>query len=1019
MVKRWIILLISFFVVIVLPLYGVFYILKEEHPKAQNGIIDLRGWDFDREGTVPLDGEWEIYPNQLLTPMDFVGADGLLPKPERIHVPGKWNELMSQEAHGYATYRLHIRLGARTSDDYGIRVTNIRMASRAFLGGSELGASGRPGVTPKDTVSGNIPFAGVTGISGPEVELIVQVSNYSYSSGGIVNSIQFGNEDSIRKSQELAWMRDIGTLAGFLIPAVFFLFLFRLRRQERALLYLGMFCFCAAVFVLTHGEKMIGSLLPGLPYELVMRVQLISSALVYFYLMRYIDALVPGVMHKWAAKLAAVLTLLQLLMGTLLSPAEFSRLEPVMMFSAFAIIGYIVFIMGKWIVKWPEDVDFMLISAISVIMVIFLNLMSVFGILDIQFLALYEMIFFVAAQALMLARRFARSFHEVESLSKRLLTLDGLKDEFMANTSHELRTPLHGMINIAQSMLDGAAGELSPKQASNLSMIMSTGQRLTLLVNDILDFAKLKSGEVVLRRQTVELAGAARSVVELILYLIGRKNIQLIQQWPEELLYVEADEDRLRQIIYNLLAHAVKETAEGEVRIWAKPGKSVVTVSIADSSGPGAADQLSELLRNLVEAGGFDSRLDSSGWLGLVTAKQLIELSGGNLWIEASVHGAVLHFTLPAAQLEQIPAQARQVVHGTRSQNSETGSAWTAAREVSAGEQSDSGRDAILVVDDDPINRQVLINLLSTEGYSIVAVPGGQEALDELALQLQFSLVIADWMMPGMSGIELCRKLRERYTLSELPVLMLTARNLPEDIENAFRAGINDFLSKPVAASELRARVRTLIEMRRSVQAEIRTEMAFLQAQIKPHFLYNALNVIIATCPVNPDLATDLLIELSQYLRGSFDFQNRDQMVPLQKELELVHSYVVLEKARFEERVDVEFETDESIRNWLPPLSIQPIVENAIRHGIMQRAEGGKVKVAIREKAASIEVRVSDNGVGMTQEQVQRVLSGRGLGGVGLLNIHRRLMSLYGKGLEITSHPGHGTEVSFDIPKSI
>lgn len=175
----------------------------------------------------------------------------------------------------------------------------------------------------------------------------------------------------------------------------------------------------------------------------------------------------------------------------------------------------------------------------------------------------------------------------------------------------------------------------------------------------------------------------------------------------------------------------------------------------------------------------------------------------------------------------------------------------------------------ILIVDDDPVNRQVLFNLLSTERYRVIAADSGAAALKLREEHPSIDLVITDWMMPRMSGLELCRKLRENSSLSELPILMLTARGLPEDIRMGFQAGANDFLSKPVDAGELRARVRTLIEMRASVQEVIRTEMAFLQAQIKPHFLYNALNVIIATCAVNPDKATDLLIELSQYLRGA------------------------------------------------------------------------------------------------------------------------------------------------------
>lgn len=169
---------------------------------------------------------------------------------------------------------------------------------------------------------------------------------------------------------------------------------------------------------------------------------------------------------------------------------------------------------------------------------------------------------------------------------------------------------------------------------------------------------------------------------------------------------------------------------------------------------------------------------------------------------------------------------------------------------------------------------------------------------------------------------------------------------------------------------------------------------------------------------MNPDKATDLLIELSHYLRGSFDFQNREQLVPLTKELELVESYVHLEQARFEERLVVEYEVEPDVQLYLPPLSIQPLVENAIRHGVMERAAGGTVHLRIFKESEHVVVQVQDDGVGIPPERMAQVKSGKteGPGGVGLQNINRRLMSLYGQGLEIHSHVGKGTQIRFRIP---
>lgn len=300
----------------------------------------------------------------------------------------------------------------------------------------------------------------------------------------------------------------------------------------------------------------------------------------------------------------------------------------------------------------------------------------------------------------------------------------------------------------------------------------------------------------------------------------------------------------------------------------------------------------------------------------------------------------------------------------------------------------------------------------------MITAGSGPDAIIQMQNHPELDLIIMDWVMPEMPGLVLCKAIRERFVLSELPILVLTGSSRPEDIQAVFEAGANDYLSKPVELREFRARVKTLLDMRKSIRTSVQTEIAFLQAQIKPHFLYNALNAIISVCPDDPDKATDLLLDLSQYLRSSFDFQNRGQTVPIGKELELVRSYLALEKARFDERLNIEFDVPEGLRELVPPLSIQPLVENAINHGLMRKMAGGTVNLSVKLLAGQLVVAVSDNGVGITPERIEQVLSdAHSEGGIGLRNIQRRLLKIYGTGLMIVSTPGRGTTISYTIPR--
>ncbi|PYI51013.1 hybrid sensor histidine kinase/response regulator [Paenibacillus flagellatus] len=1027
--KQWLAIVAGVILVLILPAYTVAQMLvtHNRNPVASSGLLDLSGWSFSADGAVRLNGEWEFYRNRLLTPDDFDPArsSGEMPKPTgTVTLPGKWNDYIAEDGEpaptGFGTFRLTVRLPDDAEGVYGIRTTNIRTANRIFAAGQEAGASGVPGRSPDDARPGNIPYVGFVHVSGTEADIIVQVSNFVYSSGGVFSPILFGDVHSVTDSREFGLFADWMTLAGFLIPALYFLFLYRLRRRERSLLHLGLFCLSAIVYVATHGEKLLAGAWPGMPYETFLKTQLVSSAFVYYFLMRYVEAAIPGSVHRIALRLCDVATVAAVIVAVGLPTLVFSKLEPFLFVYSLLTVIYMAVAMVRGMRERSEDAVFMLIGVVSILLVILLNLVSLGGMTDAQMLVPFEMLLFVITQALLLAGRFARTFEEVEQLSRKLLTLDGLKDEFMANTSHELRTPLHGIVNIAQSLLEGASGKLNGKQANDLSMIVSTGKRLSALINDILDFGKLKNGEIVLKRQPVDLRAVVGSVMDVTLHLAGSKPIRFVQRWPDRLPWLDTDEDRLRQILYNLLGNAVKFTHRGEIRVEAEVGESGVTISVTDTGIGIEPERLDDIFKAYDQAGATAHREYSGTGLGLSITKKLVELGGGRIWVESEPgRGSAFRFTLPSAD---VPPDAERKTAVVPLAGTASGDGEAQAEDDVPGVGPESERFTVLLVDDDPVNLQVLRNLLSIESYRLVAVGDGAAATAYIDSGKPVDLLIADWMMPGMSGIELCRSVRRRYSLFELPVLLLTARGLPDDVRVGFQAGANDFLRKPVDADELRARVRTLLALRDSVRKAISSELAFLQAQIKPHFLYNALNTIVALLPSDPDKTTRLLLELSHYLRGSFDFQNREQLTTLRKELALVHSYLALEQARFEERLEVVYDIDAELNGLVPPLCIQPIVENAIRHGVMQKEEGGTVRITIRETVGTIGIAVADDGVGMEPERAASVLAGvvreggEGVSGVGLRNIHARLLTLFGKGLTIDSGVGRGTAVRFEVP---
>jgi sensor histidine kinase YesM len=159
--------------------------------------------------------------------------------------------------------------------------------------------------------------------------------------------------------------------------------------------------------------------------------------------------------------------------------------------------------------------------------------------------------------------------------------------------------------------------------------------------------------------------------------------------------------------------------------------------------------------------------------------------------------------------------------------------------------------------------------------------------------------------------------------------------------------------------------------------------------------------------------------EFGNYLRGSIDCQNSELLAPLEHELNLLRAYLYIEKERFGDRLQIVWEVDESVQVEIPPLSIQPLVENAVKHGILKRSRGGQIRIRIVDSGEDVEIAIVDNGVGIEKDMLGHLLDRQSTKrtGIGLLNIDRRLKKLYGKGLQIDSEPGKGTTVSFVIRK--
>jgi len=391
-----------------------------------------------------------------------------------------------------------------------------------------------------------------------------------------------------------------------------------------------------------------------------------------------------------------------------------------------------------------------------------------------------------------------------------LRKLNRLKDEFLATTSHELKTPLNGMIGLLESLIEETETGLPNETVQYLSLALSSGKRLGYLINDILDYSKIKNEELFLYQKPVNLASLVNVVMTFSQALVGNKPLVLKQNLEASLPKVFADEDRLEQIFFNLVGNAVKFTEEGEVCVSASLEGERVRVAVSDT-GKGIAPQNLERIFEAYQQGDLQPEAQAEGsGLGLSITKRLVAMHGGELTVASEVgKGTVFSFSLRAVVQ---PAEDEQdVLKKVLPLRMPVPESSEPADPSEPAEKGDKPRQRILVVDDDPLNIQVLRRQL--KDYDLTVAENGAKALSIIDASPPFDLLVLDIMMPVISGYKLCQILRQRFKAVELPILLLTARNQVSDLVEGLEAGANDFLTKPLSKRELLARVRTHLEL--------------------------------------------------------------------------------------------------------------------------------------------------------------------------------------------------------------
>ncbi|MFT4723628.1 MAG: signal transduction histidine kinase/ligand-binding sensor domain-containing protein [Colwellia sp.] len=706
-------------------------------------------------------------------------------------------------------------------------------------------------------------------------------------------------------------------------------------------------------------------------------------------------------------------------------------------------------------------------------------------------------LYFIIGVGLLVAFIYRLNYQRLkeQAINIRLTRVDKLKDEFLANTSHELRTPLNGIIGLAESLIDGVAGQLPEKANHDLSMVVASGRRLSNLVNDILDFSKLKNHGLQIYTSAIDINSMVDVVFTLSRATLKTKDIELINNIAKDFPAVKADEDRLQQILFNLVGNAIKFTPSGTVTISAQlvgnshtDEQQFVCIDISDTGIGIATENLATIFKSFEQVTGNETRSASGTGLGLAVSKQLVELHGGTITVISTQNkGSIFSFTLPIydisdSELSELIAVGDVNHEQTKQQLSRLQAIddtidyfsvdILSPKDNTTNKENNDFR--VLIVDDDPINRQVLNNYLLSLDYQLFQAHGGEQALalieqaseGLLAGERPFDLILLDIMMPKVSGYEVCRKLREKYSVNELPVIFLTAKNQVVDLVESFSAGGNDYLTKPISKHELLSRVEThltLLDINRSLETKVAERTVELEyaMQAKGEFLAKMSHEI--RTPMNAiiglgylTLKTDLnphqkdLIsktqDASQALLGLInDILDFSKIEAGKMSVESItmnmgglinktNNICALRAHAKDLELIVKVHSDVPKHIKSDPVRLQQILVNLVSNAIKFTEQGHiLIEVALAKQSLmaddrnqlTLEFSVSDTGIGLEQSTMNNLFQSftqadssitRKFGGTGLgLSICKELSGLMGGEIWVESTLGEGSKFSFNI----
>lgn len=757
--------------------------------RVENAFLDLRTHDFNEYEVVALDGDWALYWDQLLTPNEIDDDRNY----NFLEFTTLWNSVKSLSSKGTATYRAEICL-PEYYPPLALDIPDFYSSYILYLNGKEISRNGTPAYTKEAYTPYWLPKTIALGeIKSDTLELVLQVANFDHQKGGAYLPIKLGKAESLYADRYIEYGYAFILTGALLMGGLFFFGLYLFGRHENAILFFSLFCIVYSYRIIGFGSYPLHFLIQDIPWIATLKLEYITLFLSGYLFGIYTLNLYPKETSKKLIYFFSGISLLFLVVSLFLSPRIFTHLVTPYFVVLIGYIVYAFYVYTKAAINKSVGAEFALASTGVVFIVFLFQIMVYFGIFEekllLNFIGYLCFFFF---QSLILSFRFAESLKiakiQAEESSR-------AKSQFLSTMSHEIRTPLNAVIGLSGLLSDS---ELNEKQKEFSQTIKTSGESLLSIINNILDYSKIESGNLELEEGEFNLKEVIENIFDLTFSTNSNKNLELVYQLENNVPdFIIGDSIRLQQVLINLTANAIKFTESGEILIKVsqlerKSDQVTLEFEVSDTGIGIPEDRMNRLFKSFTQVDASSTRKYGGTGLGLVISKRLVEFMGGSISVNSVRNqGSTFTFTIKAkASNRERSVPPFDALKGKR----------------------------VFILDDNITNLSILKEQLEQAHMHVSTFSDPSKFLQKLDQILSYDFGILDMQMPEYDGTEIAKKIRTEWTKENFPLVLLSSIHELENNEQ--RIMFNLYLTKPVKQTKLLTNLERMFSNKENVKTK-------------------------------------------------------------------------------------------------------------------------------------------------------------------------------------------------------